>query len=568
MPRSERARLTEGSQIPNYDLFFSRSSSVLQLPLLLLPAEENSLRYLFGDCVLDTDRRELRRGAEAVSVAPQVFDLLEYLMGNRERVVSKDDLIAAIWDGRIVSDAAVTTRINVARSAIGDSGEEQRLIKTLPRKGFRFVGAVQEEEEPAAAKVDGAAEPPRAALTLPDKPSIAVLAFTNMSGDPGQDYFSDGITDDIITDLSRFSELFVIARNSSFQYKGRSPDIRQVGRELGVRYVLEGSIRCAGDRIRISAQLIDAVTGAHRWAERYDRELRDVFAVQDEVSRAIVAILVAHVNKAEAERTLLKPPATWEAHDCFMRASDILSARWSSSFNVSDLYEARRLLERSIALDPNYARAYATLSYTHVLAWIYALDEDYLSPTALERAHRLARKAVELDPNLPIAHAHFGMVLTFQGQHEESIAECEKAMALNPNFTDWRFGVALNRAGQPVRAVQVLETHMRYDPFYAPSALGVLGLARYMLKEYSQALPPLRNCVSRAPGWRDAHAWLAATLAQLGRLDEAHAEAAEVLRIDPKFTIDGTARRLTLNKRPEYTEHLFHGLRKAGLPER
>ena len=388
-----------------------------------------------------------------------------------------------------------------------------------------------------------------------------------MSGDPGQDYFSDGITEDIITDLSRFSELFVIARNSSFQYKGKSPDIRQVGRELGVRYVLEGSIRRAGDRVRISAQLIDAVTGAHRWAERYDRELKDVFAVQDEVSRAIVAILVAHVNKAEAERTLLKPPATWQAYDFFMRASDIWSAV-RSSFNVADLYEARRLLERSIALDPNYARAYAMLSHTHLFAWLFRLDEDHLSPTALERAHRLARKAVQLDPNLPIAHADLGNVLTFEGQHEQSIAEFEKAIALNPNFTDWRFGTTLVRAGDPVRAIQVIETHMRYDPFYVPSAPGTLGLARYMLKEYSEALPPLREFTSRAPNMSLGHIWLAANLAQLGQLDEARAEAAEVLRIDPKYTIDGTQRRLALYKRPEDAEHLFDGLRKAGLPER
>ena len=388
-----------------------------------------------------------------------------------------------------------------------------------------------------------------------------------MSGDPGQDYFSDGITEDIITDLSRFSELFVIARNSSFQYKGKSPDIRQVGRELGVRYVLEGSIRRAGDRVRISAQLIDAVTGAHRWAERYDRELKDVFAVQDEVSRAIVAMLVAHVNKAEAERPLLKPPATWQAHDFFMRASDIVTAV-RSSFNVADLYEARRLLDRSIALDPSYARAYATLSYTHLLAWIFRLDEDYLSPTALERAHRLARKAVQLDPNLPIAHAYLGHVLTFEGQHEQSIAEFEKAIALNPNFTDWQFGTALIRAGEHTRAIQVIETHMRYDPFYVPSAPGDLGIARYCLKEYSEALPPLREFTSRAPNVSQGHIWLAANLAQLGRLDEARAEAAEVLRIDPKYTIDGTQRRLALYKRPEDAEHLFDGLRKAGLPER
>jgi adenylate cyclase len=526
------------------------------------------LLYLFEDFVLDTDKRELRRGADVVSVAPQVFDVLDYLIRNRERVVSKDDLVTAIWDGRIIADAALTTRLKAVRSVIGDSGEGQRLIKTLPRKGFRFVGRVQEEQGPSCT-LDGGTpvEPTRPVLALPDKPSIAVLAFTNMSGDPGQDYFSDGITEDIITALSRFSELFVIARNSSFQYKGKSPDIRQVGRELGVRYVLEGSIRRAGDRVRISAQLIDAVTGAHRWAERYDRELKDVFAVQDEVSRAIVAVLVAHVNKAEAERTLLKPPETWQAYDFFMRASDIHSAMWSSSFNVAGLYEARRLLERSIALDPNYARAYAALANTHLTAWIFRLDEDHLSPTALERAHRLARKAVQLDPNLPIAHAYLGMMLSNQGRHEQSIAEFEKAIALNPNFTDWRFGATLIRAGEPVRAIQVIETHVRYDPFYSPWAPGFLGLARYVLKEYSEALPPLREFTSRAPNLWVGHVWLAANLAQLGQLDEASAEAAEVLRIDPKYTIDGTQRRLAKYKRPEDAEHLFDGLRKAGLPE-
>jgi adenylate cyclase len=526
------------------------------------------LLYLFEDFVLDTGKRELRRGADAVSVAPQAFDVLDYLVRNRERVVSKDDLVTAIWEGRIISDAALTTCLKAVRSAIGDSGEGQRLIKTLPRKGFRFVGSVREEQGPGR-MLDGGTpvEPPRPALPLPDKPSIAVLAFTNMSGDPGQDYFSDGITENIITGLSRFSELFVIARNSSFQYKGKSPDIRQVGRELGVRYVLEGSIRRAGDRIRISAQLIDAVTGAHRWAERYDRELKDVFAVQDEVSRAIVAILVAQVNKAEAERTLLKPPATWQAHDFLMRASDISTAM-RSSFNVADLYEVRRLLERSIALDPSYARAYAMLSYTHVVAWFQPLDQDCLTPTALERAHRLAWKAVRLDPNLPIAHAHLGLVLTFHGQHEQSIAVFEKAVALNPNFTDWRFGMALQRAGQPARATQVIEEHMRYDPFYAPQAPGVLGVTRYLLNEYSQAMPPLRECTSRAPNFIGGHVWLAANLAQLGRLDEARAEAAEVLRIDPKYTIDDTQRRLALFKRPEDAEHLLDGVRKAGLPER
>jgi adenylate cyclase len=228
----------------------------------------------------------------------------------------------------------------------------------------------------------------------------------------------------------------------------------------------------------------------------------------------------------------------------------------------------RRLMEHSISLDPNYARAYATLSHTHLIAWIHPLDEDHLSPTALERAHRLAWKAVQLDPNLPIAHANLGNVLTFEGQHEQSVAEFEKAIALNPNFSDWRFGTALVRAGEPARATQVIETHMRYDPFCVPWAPGQLGLARYMQKEYSQALSPLRECASRIPNMSGGHVFLAANLAQLGHLDEARAESAEVLRIDPKYTIDGTAKRLDLFKRPADAEHLFDGLRKAGLPER
>jgi adenylate cyclase len=522
------------------------------------------MRYLFEDYAFDTDRRELRLRGDMVALEPQAFDLLEYLIRNRERLLSRDDLIASIWCGRIVSDSAMTTCINAARCAVGDTGKAQRLIKTVPRKGIRFVGSVREEE---ASGSDVGFRPPASYLVLPDKPSIAVLAFTNMSGDPEQDYFSDGITEDIITALSRFSELFVIARNSSFQYKGRSPDIRQVGRELGVRYVLEGSIRRAGHRVRISAQLIDALTGAHRWAERYDRKLKDIFAVQDEVSRAIVAVLVAQVNKAEAERTLLKLPATWQAHDFFMRASDLYSRMWSP-FNVAKLYETRRLLERSIALDPNYARAYATLAHTHLTAWIHALDEDCLNPAALGRALQYARTAVQLDPSLPTAHADLGTMLTFDGQHEQSIAEFEKALALNANFTDWRFGMALLRAGEPAKATQVIETHMRYDPFCWPSAPGQLGLARYLLKEYSQALPPLRECTARAPNMRMGHVWLAANLAQLGRFDEAYAEAAEVLRLDAKFTIDGTQRQFSRFKRDEDAEHFFDGLRKAGLPER
>ncbi|WRJ90550.1 winged helix-turn-helix domain-containing protein [Bradyrhizobium japonicum] len=272
------------------------------------------MRYRFEEFAFDIDRRELHRGAEVVSITPQVFDLLEYLLRKRERVVSKDDLINAVWSGRIVSDAALTTRLNAARSAIGDSGEEQRLIKTLPRKGFRFVGQVQETREVAASNPGEVA--PESAPALPDRPSIAVLPFENMSDDPEQEYFADGMVEEIITALSRFKWLFVIARNSSFTYKSKAVNVKQVGHELGVRYILEGSVRKAAGKVRIAGQLIDAVTGAHIWADRFERDLTDVFALQDEVTVAVVSAIEPKLVQTEIAMAARRRPENLTAYDC------------------------------------------------------------------------------------------------------------------------------------------------------------------------------------------------------------------------------------------------------------
>ena len=256
------------------------------------PAGLSVLLYRFEDLVLDTNRRELRRGHGLVAVEPQVFDLLEFLIRARDRVVSRDDLLAAVWQGRIVSEATLSSRVNSARAAIGDSGEEQRLIKTLPRKGVRFVGAVREESDPPSRPVvEAVLEDVKPRMADPAGPSIAVLPFTNMSGDPEQDYFADGMAEDITTALSRCSGLFVIARNSSFIYKGNAVDVRRVGRELGVGYVLEGSVRRGGERLRISGQLIDARSGAHLWADRFDGDLSDVFELQDRITASVVAAI-------------------------------------------------------------------------------------------------------------------------------------------------------------------------------------------------------------------------------------------------------------------------------------
>lgn len=250
--------------------------------------------FVFGDCVLDPDRRELCRGSKVIATGPQVFDLLLHLVENRERVVSRDSLLDTVWNGRIVSESTLASHINAARKAIGDSGKEQRLIRTVARKGFRFVGEVK--EAPASDGPDSlksgtttSEEVAAQALVLPDKPSIAVLPFLNLSGDPAQDYFIDGVVEDIVSALSRIRWMFVIARNSSFTYKGRAIDVKQVGRDLGVRYVLEGSMRKAANRVRITGQLIDATTGVHIWAERFEGTLDDIFDLRIKSRRASLA---------------------------------------------------------------------------------------------------------------------------------------------------------------------------------------------------------------------------------------------------------------------------------------
>src|SRR5690348_8727791 len=287
------------------------------------------MSFMFGDCVLDPDRRELSRGSEVIATGPQVFDLLVYLVENRERVVSRDDLLKAVWDGRIVSESTLASHINAAHKAIGDSGQAQRLIRTVARKGFRFVGEVRETKPSGdAASGDAAsmgrapaapeevtAEPP----ALPDRPSIAILPFANLSGDPAQDYFADGVVEDIISALSRIRWLFVIARNSSFTYKGQAVDVKQVGRELGVRYVLEGSVRKSGNRVRVTAQLIDATSGAHVWADRYDRDISDIFALQDEITAAVASVIEPALAQAEQQRVLRKPPESLDAWEAYQR---------------------------------------------------------------------------------------------------------------------------------------------------------------------------------------------------------------------------------------------------------
>ena len=509
--------------------------------------------YRFESFALDLARGSLHAGSQEVDLRPKCFDLLRYLVENAGRLISKEEVLSAVWPDVLVTDKSLTRCISDVRAAIGD--REQRMIKTVPRRGYLFAAAVTRQ---------GLVEPSRE-RPLPDKPSIAVLAFTNMSGDPSREYFSDGITEDIITELSRFSDLFVIARNSSFLYKGKAIDVRQIGSELGVRYVLEGSVRRDSDQIRITAQLVDAVTGGHRWAERYDRELKDVFGIQDEVVRTIAAILAAQVNKAEVDRTSLDPAATSNAYDYYLRAQDRY-ASFHRAMNVATIYKARQLLDQCLTLDPCFARAYVLYSTTKTTTYVLPLDGDQFANAALDAAHQFVRKAIELDAQLPQAHAQLGYVLGFMGQHDLSVVEFERAFALNANFTDWRFAYGLVQAGQPARAVEVARAHLRLDPFCLPIAQAYLGLAFYFLRQYESARSELRDFVSRAPNHTPGRLWLAATYARLGDLESARAEVAHARRLEADLSIS-KRRKLASYKFPEDQGHLLDAWKLAGVPD-
>ena len=281
------------------------------------------MTYAFGTYALDPESLELTNGGEVVEVEPQVFSLLVCLIENRDRVVSKDELIEMVWDGRIVSDGTLNTRINAARKAVGDDGKSQAVIKTFPRRGFRWVAEVGEEDSASINPV-----------SIADKPSIAVLPFENLSNDPEQEFFSDGIAEDIITALSRLRWLSVIARNTTFTYKGQAVDVQMVAQDLGVRYVLEGSIRKAGNRVRISAQLVEGDTGNHLWAQRFDRELEDIFAVQDEITETVAGTVQSEVNLTEQRRVKAKPPESLDAWENYQHGISYLNPYFPSSPDI------------------------------------------------------------------------------------------------------------------------------------------------------------------------------------------------------------------------------------------
>ena len=520
------------------------------------------MEFLFSDHRLDTDRRELRRGSEAIAVEPQVFDLLVHLIESRDRVVSKDDLIAAVWGGRVVSDSTLTSRINAARRAVGDSGDEQKLIRTIARKGFRFVGEVRVAGTAAAlvGAADQAAESVREALPLPDRPAIAVLPFTNMTDDPAQDYFSEGISEDIITALSKLRWFFVIARNSSFVYKGRAVHLKQIADELGVGYVVEGSVRKVGDRVRITAQLNDAATGSHIWAERYDRELADVFAVQDEITEAIVGAIEPQLLAAENFRARRKPPDSMDAWDLLMRA---LSHYWRVT--RQDNMVAQALLEKATAIDPHYGQAFGVLATSHTfgahMGW-----EDIAAVTPI--AERAAAAAILADSDDPWAHQALGGVYLFARRFDDSLAEFEMAVRLNPNFSMAHayYALTLSYCGRWQEAVPWVQRALRLSPHDPLTAIycGIASYAQYVGRNYDEAMRLAREGIRQRADFVGAHRVLTAAAGMAGRKAVAAAALQELRRVQPNVSLAWIARQMPMKEDTD-RDHYLQGFRRAGL---
>jgi TolB-like protein len=519
------------------------------------------MRFHFSGHVLDLERCELHRDGQPIPLEPQVFDLLVYLARHRDHVVSKDELIAAVWGGRIVSDTTIDSRVKAVRQAVGDSGAVQRVVRTVPRKGVRFVADVREEaKQPTLGSVEPAGVPPSVmvsdALPLPDRPSIAVLAFVNMSGDPEQEHLAAGIADDIITELSRNRSLFVIARTSSFSYKGRSVAVKQVARELGVRYVVEGSVRRNGNQIRITAQLIDTVTDSHIWAERFDRVFADLFTVQDEITRAMVTAIDPAISHAERQRAMQKSPEELSAWEALQR----ILWYWSKG---GDPTTRRDLLQQAVTVNPRFAPAHV------MLARLYLLDSMWGGPPmreSLRLAEAAARTALDLDPYCAWSHTAVAWVNYCQGDRGAALEEAEIAITLNLNSP---LGYAVKgmilMSGQPAEAREFLDTALRLDPRgpIAPTVRHNCGVSFYLERDYVAAEATIRRTIQAYPDYPRSYLWLAATLGQLGRAEEALAALNAAIAASPLY-FKNLTEALAQFIRPENHEHMLEGLRKAG----
>jgi TolB-like protein len=494
-----------------------------------MPAETKGC-YRFDQFTLDLSRGVLLGSkGEELALRPKSFLMLRYFVENAGRLIDRDELMQAVWPGVIVTDDSIAQCIGEIRRVL--DGDSQRYLRTVQRRGYRFAEPVQrvavtEPPEPTdlAPAPETAGSP---AIQAPDHPMIAVLPFQNMSGDPEQEYFADGMVEEIITALSRIRWLFVIARNSTFTYKGRAVDIKQVGRELGVRYVLEGSVRRSADVVRITAQLIDAHTGAHLWADRFDGPLQDVFELQDRIALAVAGVIEPTLQAAEAKRTVEYPTRDLTAHDLYLRAYAIVLS------SAARFREALGLVEQAIARDPNFGLALSFASYCLYRQVIDGRSDDPRADGA--RAVELARRSLAAAPNDPTVMAHAAIILMYFGEEADAMLNLmDRALTLSPSYArGWYLsGGTQIWAGHAERAIDAIETSLRLSAGIRVGwAAAGAGMAYFTMRRFEEAVPKFLAAITEDPTYPEAYRYLAASYAHMGRLDEARKVIARLREI-------------------------------------
>jgi TolB-like protein/Tfp pilus assembly protein PilF len=475
-------------------------------------------------------------------------------------VVSKQEVIDAVWDGRIVSDATLNSRMNAARRALGDTGSAQAMIRTVARRGFRFVANVETAGENSSKPSQVS---PAAAVAFDgQKPSIVVLPFKNVSGDSGQDYFAAGITEDIITALSRVRWLFVISRNSAFAYPSEPINLTQLQRELSVRYILHGSVRVNDNRVRITSQLVDGEKGNNVWAERFDRELSSIFELQDEITSSIIGSLLPELSLAEIQRARQKRAENLDAWDNYLRALSSMH-----QLNPQANEDAKNALARAIELDPGFAAAYAGLAWCYVLEAIlgWANSGRYATDEAL----RYARAAVALDENDPRASCALAAVCTWTTYQAEAERAASRAIELDPNMSEAHgmLGYALGFQGKAEQAISALERALLGSPRDQMRWLWYQGIANahFAAERYAEAALWADKASELRPSWIFGYIVKSSSEALLGRIEEAAVTIRKLLEVYPRYSV-GRARRNPMWDGAAISKRFFDGLEKAGAP--
>lgn len=527
------------------------------------------MRYDFDQFSLDVERLELSRGGERIALEPQVFDLIVYLLRNRERVVSRDELIAGVWGGRIVSDSAVTTRINAARRALGDTGAAQTVIRTVQRKGVRFIADVREDAAPSAPAVQplasGAASPPFA------KPSILVMPFRTMSGDRNEDYFADAVTADLTVDLSRIPDIAVISAATALGYKGVTVDTRRIGRELGVRYLVVGTIGHGGNMVRTNVELLDAASGEQLWGDRFEYEFVHLAGLENAITGRIAASLNVQLVRVEGRRAerAVQP----DALDLRLRATSLLF----SSVAPEHTLTIRRLLQRSAELDPDSAETWARLA--EIVASDYLCRWNDTGTEQLRVAEEAVRKALLIDPNHALAHVSRGLVDRAFGEHHLALEAFTRAIELDRNCARAyaHKGNELSLLGRPAEAPAFVEQAMRLSP--RDSSIGMFqwinGRAYFYLEQYHQAIPWLRRSIAARPNLWFNRLYLVSACALADLPGEAERALAAFNRVfqRPAYTLAVVERHEAAQPNDDTTvaagRKRFHqGLIRAGMAER